>query len=88
MTPNDTAFPNPIPEYEPAEFRDPAYYDLDRMLSVSDVMCLLGISRGYLHVLVKRGELRPMRFARGVRYRRGDVVSYCRARMQGGEDVK
>jgi predicted DNA-binding transcriptional regulator AlpA len=63
---------------------DPAYYDLDRMLSVNDVMHLLGISRAYLYTLVKRGELRPMRFARVVRYRRGDVLSFCRERMPDG----
>lgn len=88
MTSKYKASHNRILPFDTTEQQDPAYYDRDRMLTVKDVMRLLGVSRGFLHTLVRQGDLRPMRFARGVRYRRGDVVSFCRARMQNGDDGK
>lgn len=67
-----------------AGFDPQIYLDPDRMLTTSEVTRLLGISRAFLHVLVKRGDLAPMRFRRSVRFRRRDVLAFCDKRICAG----
>lgn len=53
-----------------------AYRDDERMLTVRETQTLLGLSRTYIHNLVRNGKLRPMRLQRGIRFRRGDVLEF------------
>jgi excisionase family DNA binding protein len=53
-----------------------AYLDDERMLTTRETQTLLGLSRTYIHNLVRDGKLRPMRLRRGIRFRRGDVLHF------------
>src|SRR5688572_8742968 len=49
---------------EPPPAPPPEYFDPERMLTTREAMALLGISRSFLHTLVKCGSIDQMRFAK------------------------
>ena len=49
--------------------------DLERMLTVKETMTLLGVSRQTIHHMTVKGKLRAMRLKKGLRYRRGDILT-------------
>ena len=57
-----------------------AFFDSERMLTIAEVVTLLGLSRTTIYVHISSGELTPMRVSTGkvpgIRFRRGDVLAF------------
>lgn len=62
--------------YEPAR--------LERLLTISDVGRVLGISRGSVYALMRSGELVPIRVGERARFDPTDVRAYLERHREAG----
>jgi excisionase family DNA binding protein len=64
----------------------PAYDSerLERLLTISDVARILGVSRGSVYALIRSGELVPIRVGERARFQTADVRQYLERHREAG----
>ena len=57
---------------------------VDPLLRADDACRILGISRGQLQIMLTRGELRPVRIGRLIRFTTAEIERFVKEAQVGG----